>query len=141
MKTNTTTKYIIANGGVTLLISYDQKKFTYTASPITFSEGYQVSVQDVLRVKIDFLEQDSVTKVTSQDKLEALISLVSAAIPVSGAIENYKAYIGLWRDTDTNELCVDLSVHIFGIEEAQWYAKTKKQKAIYDWANNKSIYL
>lgn len=51
------------------------------------------------------------------------------------------AFLGTWKDEQTNVIYLDCSVNIKSLDRAMKVARENKQLAIYDLNNNISIYL
>ena len=116
-----TLESVLANGGGTF--SPVTKKLE------TFDHGYQVSIDDVLKIN---------PKALSVFLFADIVNSLSRTI-----IENelWDHYIGFWIDPETKELCVDLSIHETNRETAEQMAREFWQKAIWDWNEQKSIYV
>lgn len=104
-------KQFIENGGATL--NKDGKA-------VEFVNGYQVTTKDGLATKAE-----NINKITK--KVKQLL-----------ADCKYNEFVGLWVD---NGICyIDKSEKIKNKAKALRIAKARKQKAIFDWSNQTSIY-
>jgi hypothetical protein len=108
-------KRIIENGGATLTSELKQAKLV---------NGYMVSLEGA----------------ESQVKGEDYQAIIKAIEEKQEIIkDNNNLFIGLWLDGGI--MYVDISINIIDKVEALEFGKYNKQLAIYDLANNDSIYL
>ena len=104
-------KEAIANGGATL---------DKNGKAVAFASGYQVTTKDGLQTKAE-----NINKIVA--KVQQLL-----------ADCKHNEFVGLWVD---NGICyIDKSEKIKNKAKALRIAKARKQKAIFDWANQTSIY-
>lgn len=113
-------EFISENGGITL----EPKSL----EPVKFSDGYQVSVLDILTLNTQNMGE--------QDLWDVLQIARRKAIEHEHDRKNV-VYIGLW--VDNGLLYVDLSVRIEALSDAVFVAREKQQKAIYSWYDGKSL--
>ena len=104
----------IKNGGATL--------HAKSMKSANYKTGYMVSVMDFKTIVLNY----------EQDILEALEEAQVKALALNTCV-------GLW--IDEGKIYIDFSKNFEELEEALEFAKANKQLAIWDIANNSSIYL
>lgn len=117
MKTSDLRNVLIRDGG-----------FSFSAKGTQPSKGYMVSVKDVVKMSLaDFVETEECSSVEKCFKL------------ISKSPDNL--YVGGWLDVKSGVVYIDISKNVNDINEAIKIAKKNNQLAIYDVANDNSIYI
>ncbi len=104
------------NGGITINEDYDR---------VMFIKGYQVSIDDMVKIPMSAV---------STIVLAILLETVHKELE-----RTQREHIGLWVDNGT--LYIDLSIRVLDLYDAMRIGAHYNQKAIYDWANCKSLEL
>lgn len=111
-KLNKTLKQAIKNGGLTL----NQKGI-----PMNFKKGYQVSIQDCYILDLN-----------NTNMILSCINNLSHSI-------NKNKYLGLW--IEDSKIYIDISIKILNKKQAIESAKNLNQISIFNWHNQKTIYI
>lgn len=108
--TNRDIQQIIDNGGATL---------NKNGAPVSFKNGYQVSIRDCFILNVDNVEQIT-------DSINAVLLNLKRG-----------EYCGLWVNCD--KIYVDVSVRILERKKALSVGRNFKQIAIFEWSTGNCI--
>ena len=116
-KTNELKDLIKKDGGFSLNLRKEKPK-----------NGYMVSVADIFQLKLSEITDNEI------ERLEKELNNLEN--------KGYKnGYIGGWLDSETNMVYLDISYNFRSLGLALSEATNSNQLAIYDIANNTSLYL
>jgi hypothetical protein len=105
------------------VVLFEGMTLTKNLSELNTNQGYQVSIKDLLKIKVENLTNDYLINILNGVKWE---------------LENGQ-YIGLWIDKGL--LYIDISVHESHYHTAIEMGRRFNQKAIFDWHDMKSVWL
>lgn len=102
--------FIIKNGGATL---------NHNGAPVKLKSGYQVSVHDVAIIPLKYFSRKVFEMIMAYERLKR------------------GDYMGLWIEDD--KVFIDVSRRIATKREALRVGREYRQRAIYDWRNEKAV--